>query len=165
MRRQAALGDAMCRLFGASGWDVHREFYYNDAGIADPHPGGQRASARARLRARPSPVARPTAINGEYIADIAADFLAGKTVQAADARAVTATGDADDLDDIRQFAVAYLRREQDLDLQAFDVQFDNYYLEAQLYTSAAGSTSTVEQLIAAGKTYEQDGALWLRTTD
>ena len=71
--------------------------------------------------------------NGEYIADIAADFLAGKTVRSDD-RSFTASGDVGDLDSIRQFAVAYLRREQDLDLQAFAVKFDNYYL-CLLYTS------------------------------
>ena len=103
------------------------------------------------------------AYNGDYIADIAADFLAGKTVRADD-RTTTASGDVADLDAIREFAVAYLRREQDLDLQAFAVRFDNYYLESSLYTSGRVE-ATVQRLQAAGKTFEKDGALWLRSTD
>jgi arginyl-tRNA synthetase len=102
------------------------------------------------------------AYNGDYIADIAADFLARKTVHADD-REFTASGDPDDLDGIRQFAVAYLRHEQDLDLQAFGVQFENYFLESSLYSGRV--EDTVARLVAAGKTYEKDGALWLRTTD
>ncbi len=104
-----------------------------------------------------------SAYNGDYIADIAADFLAKKTVKADD-REFTASGDPEDIDGIRQFAVAYLRHEQDLDLKAFDVRFDNYYLESSLYTSGRVE-QTVQKLVDAGKTYEQDGALWLRSTD
>ena len=103
------------------------------------------------------------AYNGDYIADIAADFLAQKTVSADD-RAFTASGDPTDVDSIRQFAVAYLRHEQDLDLQAFGVKFDHYFLESSLYTSGRVDT-TVQRLIASGKTFEEGGALWLRTTD
>src|SRR5690606_33891469 len=101
---------------------------------------------------------------GDYILEIANDFIARKSVQAADGESVTASGDIDSLDDIRRFAVAYLRREQDLDLQAFGLKFDNFYLESSLYTSGRVE-KTVQALIAAGHTYEQDGALWLRTTE
>jgi arginyl-tRNA synthetase len=101
--------------------------------------------------------------NGEYIADIASDFLSKKTVKSDD-RAFTASGDATDVDGIRQFAVAYLRHEQDLDLQAFAVKFDNYYLESSLYTTGKVD-ATVQCLQDAGKTYEKDGALWLKSTD
>ena len=82
----------------------------------------------------------------------------------ADDRSFTASGDASDREGIRQFAVAYLRREQDLDLKAFDVRFDNYYLESSLYSSGRVQ-ATVQKLIASGHTYEEGGALWLRTTD
>ena len=104
-----------------------------------------------------------SAYNGDYIADIAADFRAGKTVRADD-REFTASGDIDDLDSIRQFAVAYLRHEQDLDLQAFGVRFDHYYLESSLYTSGRVEKA-VQRLVDSGRTYEHDGALWLRSTD
>jgi arginyl-tRNA synthetase len=160
--RQAALGDALCNLFTTQGWAVHREFYYNDAGVQI-----ETLARSTQLRAqgvKPGDAAWPeAAYNGEYIADIAADFLARKTVQADD-RAFTASGDANDLDGMRQFAVAYLRHEQDLDLQAFHVQFDQYYLESSLYSSGRVA-QTVQKLIDAGKTYEQDGALWLKSTD
>jgi arginyl-tRNA synthetase len=160
--RQAALGDAVCKLFETQGYSVTREFYYNDAGV---QIATLAASVQARLRGvKPGDAGWPdNAYNGEYIADIAADFLARQTVKADD-REFTASGDADDLDGIRQFAVAYLRHEQDLDLQAFGLHFDQYFLESSLYTSGRVE-ATVRRLVEAGKTYEKDGALWLRTTD
>ena len=164
--RQAALGDAICNLFQTQGWDVYREFYYNDAGVQIAT-----LAHSTQLRAqgvKPGDVGWPSgdnaaAYNGDYIADIAKDFKAKKTVKSDD-REYTASGDASDLDSIRQFAVAYLRREQDLDLQAFAVRFDNYYLESSLYTTGKVG-ATVNRIVAAGKTYEQDGALWLKSTD
>jgi arginyl-tRNA synthetase len=160
--RQAALGDAICRLFETQGDQVTREFYYNDAGVQIQTLA---ISTQCRIKGlKPGDAGWPeSAYNGEYIADIAADFLAKKTVKADD-REFTASGDPDDLDGIRQFAVAYLRHEQDLDLQAFGVKFDHYYLESSLYTSGRVER-TVQRLVEAGKTYEQDGALWLRTTE
>jgi arginyl-tRNA synthetase len=160
--RQAALGDAICRVFETQGWQVTREFYYNDAGV---QIATLAASTQARIRGlKPGDADWPDpAYNGEYIADIAADFLAKKTVKADD-REFTASGDPDDLDGIRQFAVAYLRHEQDLDLQAFGVRFDHYYLESSLYSSGRVE-ATVKQLIEAGKTFEDGGALWLRSTE
>ena len=160
--RQGALGDALCHLLASQGWGVHREFYYNDAGV---QIATLARSTQARLRGlKPGDADWPEdAYHGEYIADIAADFAAGRTVSADD-RATTASGDPDDLDGIREFAVAYLRHEQDLDLRAFGVRFDHYYLESSLYATGRVE-QTVRQLIDAGKTYEHDGALWLRTTD
>lgn len=160
--RQAALGDAICNLFASQGWDVWREFYYNDAGVQIQTLAN---STQARARGlKPGDVGWPeSAYNGDYIDDIAKDFLAKKTVNADD-RSYTASGDVDDLDSIRQFAVAYLRREQDLDLQAFHVKFDHYYLESSLYTDGRVDDA-VAKLQAAGKTFEADGALWLRSTD
>ena len=164
--RQAALGDAICNLLATQGAQVWREFYYNDAGVQI-----QTLAHSTQLRARgfkPGDAEWPAgdkaaAYNGDYIADIAADFLAKKTVKSDD-REYTASGDVNDLDSIRQFAVAYLRHEQDLDLQAFQVRFDHYYLESSLYTSGRVE-ATVNKLVAAGKTYEQDGALWLKSTE
>jgi arginyl-tRNA synthetase len=160
--RQAALGDAICNLWATQGEAVHREFYYNDAGV-QIHNLAISTQARAKGLAPTTPGWPENAYNGEYIADIARDFLAQKTVEADDRR-FTASGEVEDLDSIRQFAVAYLRREQDLDLQAFELKFDHYYLESSLYTSGRVDKA-VQKLIAAGKTYEQDGALWLRSTD
>jgi arginyl-tRNA synthetase len=160
--RQAALGDAICNLYETQGWDVHREFYYNDAGVQIATLANS-----VQLRARgikPGDAAWPeAAYNGDYIQDIADAFLAKETVKADD-REFTASGNVDDLEGIRMFAVAYLRHEQDLDLKAFDVRFDHYFLESSLYTTGKVE-ETVKRLIGAGKTYEQDGALWLRTTD
>ena len=160
--RQAALGDAICNLHATQGTAVWREFYYNDAGVQITTLA---TSTQARARGfKPGDAGWPeSAYNGDYIDDIARDFMAGKTVSADD-RAFTASGDIEDMESIRQFAVAYLRHEQDLDLQAFSVRFDNYYLESSLY-SEGRVDSTVQRLKDAGKTYEQDGALWLRSTD
>jgi len=161
--RQGALGDALSSLLEAQGYDVTREFYYNDAGV---QIGNLALSVQARAKGfKPGDAGWPeAAYNGDYIADIAADFLAKQTVSARDGAPVTASGDADDIESIRKFAVAYLRHEQDLDLQAFGVKFDNYYLESSLYTDGKVEAA-VQALVQAGKTYEQDGALWLRTTE
>ncbi|MDO4795268.1 MAG: arginine--tRNA ligase [Brachymonas sp.] len=160
--RQAALGDAICHLLATQGWNVKREFYYNDAGVQIATLANS-----VQLRAKglkPGDADWPeAAYNGDYIADIAADFLAKKSVKADD-REFAANGDVNDLDNIRQFAVAYLRNEQDKDLQAFRLKFDNYYLESSLYTDGRVER-TVQRLIDQGHTYEEGGALWLRTTD
>jgi arginyl-tRNA synthetase len=161
--RQAALGDALAALMQSQGYEVSREFYYNDAGVQI-----QNLALSVQARARgvgPGEAGWPeAAYNGEYIAEIAADFLAKKSVQALDGETVKASGKVDDLESIRKFAVTYLRKEQDIDLQKFGVRFDVYYLESSLYTDGKVD-STVKALIESGKTYENDGALWLRTTE
>ena len=161
--RQAALGDALSSLFESQGHQVTREFYYNDAGV---QIATLATSVQARARGfKPGDAEWPeSAYNGDYIADIAADFLAKKTVSASDGQPATASGNVDDIESIRRFAVTYLRNEQDQDLQAFGVKFDNYYLESSLYTDGKVEAA-VQALVDAGKTYEQDGALWLKTTE
>jgi arginyl-tRNA synthetase len=160
--RNAALGDSIGRLLESQGWQVLREFYYNDAGAQIARLG---SSVQNRLKGlKPGDDDWPDdAYNGDYIADIAADYAAGRTVRADD-REFTACGDPGDIDAITHFAVAYLRHEQDLDLRAFGVQFDHYYLESSLYADGRVEDA-VARLVASGKTYEKDGALWLRTTD
>jgi arginyl-tRNA synthetase len=161
--RQAALGDALSSLFEAQGHQVTREFYYNDAGVQILTLAN---SVQARARGfKPGDLEWPeSAYNGDYIQDIADDFMAKKTVSASDGAPATASGDSNDIESIRRFAVTYLRNEQDQDLQAFGVKFDNYYLESSLYTDGKVEAA-VQALIDAGVTYEQDGALWLKTTD
>lgn len=161
--RQAALGDSLCRLYEAIGFEVTREFYYNDAGN-QIEKLALSVQARARGISPDSDEYPEEGYRGDYIADIAKDFLEGKTVKCSDGAPVTASGNIDDFDAVRQFAVAYLRREQDLDLQAFGLVFDNYYLESSLYSSGRVQ-STVDALVASGHTYELDDALWLRTTE
>ncbi|KQV88216.1 MULTISPECIES: arginine--tRNA ligase [unclassified Roseateles] len=160
--RQAALGDSLCSVFQSQGHDVTREFYYNDAGVQIATLAN---STQMRLKGfKPGDAEWPeAAYNGDYIQDIADAFLAKETVKADD-REFTASGDVNDLDSIRQFAVAYLRHEQDLDLQAFGLKFDSYFLETSVY--AGGQLEkTVERIVANGKTYEEGGALWFRSTD
>ena len=160
--RNAALGDSLSKLLESQGLEVSREFYYNDAGV---QIATLATSTQCRIKGlKPGDAQWPeNAYNGDYIEAIAQDFLAKKTVKSDD-REFTASGDPDDLESIRQFAVAYLRHEQDMDLRAFGVHFDTYYLESSLYTEHRVE-ETVQRLVDAGKTYEQDGALWLRTTD
>ena len=161
--RQGALGDTMAALLTTSGWTVTREFYYNDAGVQIQNLALS-VQARARGIAPGAPGWPEAGYNGDYIADIARDYLARATVAADTGLAVQATGDVADLDAIRQFAVAYLRREQDLDLKTFGIRFDNYYLESSLYADGRVER-TVQTLVASGHTDEHEGALWLRTTD
>ena len=160
--RGAAVGDCLARLMKANGWDVTREFYYNDDGAQIDNLS---KSVQARCKGiSPEDTAFPeNGYRGEYIVDIAKAYLAKETVIADDMK-FTATGNPDDEESIRHFAVAYLRHEQDLDLQAFQIQFDVFSLESALYTNGQVE-STVQALIASGHTYEQDEALWLRTTE
>ena len=145
--RQAALGDAIAALLEAQGHKVTREFYYNDAG-AQIDKLAWSVQARARGM-RPGEQGWPEeGYAGEYIEDIAREFR----------------GNVNDVDAVRRFAVEYLRREQDADLQAFGVKFDVYYLESSLYTDGKVD-AVVKTWTANGKTYEKDGALWLRTTE
>ena len=161
--RQAALGDAMAAVMQTQGWKVHKEFYYNDAGVQIQTLA---TSVQARAKGlKPGDIEWPeSAYNGDYIADIAEDFLAGKEVKAADGEPVKGTGNVDDFECIRAFAVAYLRAEQDLDLKAFGVNFDQFYLESSLY-SEGKVEAAVALMVASGKTFEEGGALWLRSTD
>ncbi|MFZ5503778.1 MAG: arginine--tRNA ligase [Pseudomonadota bacterium] len=160
--RGAAVGDCLCRLLHAAGWSVTREFYYNDAGAQIDN-----LMRSVQLRCKgvtPDDASWPEGgYRGDYIVDVARSYMAKETVEADDQR-ITGAGDADDTEAIRHFAVAYLRREQDLDLRAFGVEFDVFSLESALYTSGKVE-ETVQKLIASGHTYEQEDALWLRTTD
>lgn len=160
--RGAAIGDCLARLLEAQGWDVTREFYYNDAG---QQINNLTLSTQARIQGLdPEHPSWPAdGYRGEYIRDVARSYLAGDTIEADDQH-VASHADPNNSEAIRRFAVAYLRREQDQDLRAFGVQFDVYYLESSLY-SEGKVEQTVELLKANGHTYEQDGALWLKTTD
>ncbi len=160
--RQGALGDAIAALLEADGWRVTREFYYNDAG-AQIDNLARSVQARARGIEPDDPRFPTDGYRGEYIGEIAAEYLAGASVSAERIEPVRAAGDADDLDAIRRFAVAYLRHEQDIDLRAFGVRFDHYYLESSLYADGRVE-ATVDALRRAGHTYEDGGAWWLRTT-
>ena len=151
--RQAALGDAISSLLEWTGWRVSREFYYNDAGVQIENLA---LSTQARVREL---LGHPLAIpeggyHGAYIAEIAERYVGQFPLDA----------QGNDLDALRKFAVQELRKEQDIDLQAFGVAFDTYYLESSLYEDGRVDR-TVAQLIANGHTYEKDGALFLRTTD
>jgi arginyl-tRNA synthetase len=160
--RGAAVGDCLARLLDANGWAVTREFYYNDAGVQIDN-----LTHSVQLRCRgitpDDPIWPEDGYRGEYINDVAKAYLNKETVVADDMK-VTATGDAEDKESIRAFSVAYLRHEQDLDLRAFQIKFDVFSLESALYTDGKVE-KTLQALIASGHTYEQDDALWLRTTD
>ena len=160
--RGAAIGDSLGRLLEATGWTVQREFYYNDAG---QQINNLALSVQARAQGKdPTHKDWPTdGYQGGYIEDVAAAYVGCETVHAAD-REITAAGDIEDLNAIREFAVACLRREQDQDLRAFQVVFDRYFLESSLYESGAVE-QTVSALKEAGHTFEEQDALWLRTTD
>jgi len=160
--RGAAVGDCICRLLDANGWDVTREFYYNDAGA---QINNLALSVQARCKGlSPDDADWPEdGYRGDYIKELADSFMAGDTIESAD-QSFTGTKDADDLEAIRHFAVAYLRREQDLDLKAFEVDFDVYFLESSLYEDGKVENA-VQALIENGYTYEDGGALWLKTTE
>lgn len=161
--RQGALGDVLSNLMRTQGWNVCREFYYNDAGVQI-----QTLTDSVRLRIKEllgETITFPeNGYQGLYIKDIAKDFLDKKTIRTRDGQEITASGNVEDVDSIRAFSVGYLKNEQDSDLNALGVSFDNFYLESSLYSDGLVERA-VNALIASGHTYEQDGALWLRTTD
>ncbi len=160
--RAGAIGDCIARVLEANGWNAKREFYYNDAGVQIENLA---KSVQARARGfKPGDEQWPTeAYNGEYIGDVAKAYLLGQTVDLEGSQIVGAK-DAENLEEIRRFAVAYLRNEQNLDLAAFGVDFDIYFLESSLYKDGKVA-ETVQQLVSSGHTYEEGGALWLRSTD
>ncbi|WP_433853307.1 arginine--tRNA ligase [Stenotrophomonas nitritireducens] len=160
--RAGAIGDCIARVLEANGWNAKREFYYNDAGVQIENLA---RSVQARARGfKPGDEQWPAeAYNGEYIADVAKAYLLGQTVELEGSQVVGA-GDAEDIEAIRRFAVAYLRNEQNQDLAAFGVDFDIYFLESSLYKDGKVAEA-VDQLVASGHTYEEGGALWLRSTD
>jgi arginyl-tRNA synthetase len=144
--RQAALGDAISTLLGVTGWKVTREYYYNDAGVQIDNLAASVEARLSEIRGKPAQIPEG-GYHGEYIRELAERYNAG----------------SDGLS-VREFAVRELRKEQDLDLQAFGVRFDRYFLESSLYTDGMVE-DTVRLLVASGKTYEHEGALWLRTTE
>ncbi|MDH5822446.1 arginine--tRNA ligase [Luteimonas sp. RD2P54] len=160
--RAAAIGDCVARVLEANGWNVAREFYYNDAG-AQIDNLARSVQARARGTTPEDPGWPEDGYRGDYIREVARAYLDRASVEL-DGQTVTAAGDVDDLDAIRRFAVAWLRREQNADLAAFGVDFDVYFLESSLYSDGKVE-ETVRRLVAGGHTYEEGGALWLRTTD
>ncbi|HEX5352976.1 MAG TPA: arginine--tRNA ligase [Rhodanobacteraceae bacterium] len=177
--RNAAIGDTLARLYSATGWKVYREFYYNDAGAQIANLA---LSVQARIKGiEPDDPRWPAdGYRGDYIRDIAKDYLDGATIKTGGDLAATSdylgsltpdTGDRvvgnkdpDDLEAIRNFAVVWLRHEQDEDLRAFGVAFDVYFLESSLYTDGEVQR-VVDRIAAQGHSYEADGALWLRCTD
>lgn len=161
--RQAALGDALANLLATQGWQVTREFYYNDAGV-QIDTLAKAVQLRLRQLQGESIDEAEMGYRGDYIVDIAREFLEGKTKSARDGTPVTASGKVEDLENIRRFAVAYLRNEQDADLAAFGVRFDNFYLESSLY-SEGKVEAAVKAMADSGMTYESEGALWLKTTE
>lgn len=161
--RQGALGDVLTNLFRTQGWKVTREFYYNDAGVQI-----QKLTDSVRARAKQllgEAVEFPEdGYQGEYIKDIAKKYLDKESFETFDGKQITGSGDVDNIENIRRYSVAYLRNEQYADLQAFGVSFDNYFLESSLYTDGKVKEA-VAAIDAAGKLYEDDGALWFKSTD
>lgn len=161
--RQAALGDVLANIMQTQGWNVTREFYYNDAGVQISN-----LTKSVQLRARQilgEDIQMPErAYHGEYIIAIAQDYLNKITIQTNNGQIIRSNGDISDDLAVRKYAVAYLRNEQDDDLSKLGVKFDNFYLESSLYSSHRVENA-VQTMIKSGHTYEADDALWLRTTD
>jgi arginyl-tRNA synthetase len=175
--RQAALGDAASELLAWAGWKVHREFYYNDAGEQIMRLARsvwaryqQELAAKGRLAEVPGPADAddpfgPDEVpfpedgyHGEYVREIARELIAehGARWQ----------GDASEaaMDEMRRFAVARLRAEQNRDLEGFGVRFDEFFLESSLYDSGRVD-DTIRRLRETGHVYEHEGAVWLKTTE
>ena len=160
--RGAAIGDSLARLLKFNGWDVTREFYYNDAG-AQIDNLTKSVHARCHNMDPSDPAFPEDGYRGEYIVEIANAFLNKESIEC-EGKTIQASGNIDDLESIRQFSVAYLRHEQDQDLNAFQIKFDVFTLESSFYQNGQ-IEKVVASLIKNGFTYEEDNALWLKTTE
>ena len=160
--RGAAIGDSLARLLKFNGWDVTREFYYNDAG-AQIDNLTKSVHARCHNMDPSDPAFPEDGYRGEYIVEIANAFLNKESIEC-EGKTIQASGNMDDLESIRQFSVAYLRHEQDQDLNAFQIKFDVFTLESSFYQNGQ-IEKVVASLIKNGFTYEEDNALWLKTTE
>ena len=163
--RQGALGDVLSRIMATQGYGVTREFYYNDAGVQIDNLTLSVQARAKELQGLAKPEDFPeNGYHGDYIFEIARDYLKGMRITAHDQTVIESTGDINDTQAVRRYAVAFLRNEQDADLKALGVAFDNFYLESSLYTEGRVERA-VKAIIDSGYTYEADGALWLKTTD
>ena len=163
--RQGALGDVLSRIMATQGYGVTREFYYNDAGVQIDNLTLSVQARAQELQGLAKPEDFPeNGYHGDYIFEIARDYLKGMRITAPDQTVIESTGDINDTQAVRRYAVAFLRNEQDADLKALGVAFDNFYLESSLYTEGRVERA-VKAIIDSGYTYEADGALWLKTTD
>ncbi len=149
--RWAAVGDALSRLFAASGGRVTREYYFNDA-------GGQvdRFAASLYATARGVEVAED-GYRGDYIGEVAAQVVADNPglLEEAPEKA---------LEIFRRDGIELMFDRIKTELHDFGVDFDVYFNERDLHASGAVER-TVEKLRGGGHVYEADGAVWLRTTD
>ena len=163
--RQGALGDVLSRIMATQGYGVTREFYYNDAGVQIDNLTLSVQARAKELQGLAKPEDFPeNGYHGDYIFEIARDYLKGMRITAPDQTVIESTGDINDTQAVRRYTVAFLRNEQDADLKALGVAFDNFYLESSLYTEGRVERA-VKAIIDSGYTYEADGALWLKTTD
>jgi arginyl-tRNA synthetase len=160
--RGAAIGDSLARLLKFNGWEVTREFYYNDAG-AQIDNLTKSVHARCHNMDPSDPAFPEDGYRGEYIVDIANAFLNKESIEC-EGKTIHASGHIEDLESIQQFSVAYLRHEQDQDLNAFQIKFDVFTLESSFYQNGH-IEKVVASLIKNGFTYEEDNALWLKTTE
>ena len=154
--RQAALGDSISELLVWTGWQVHREFYYNDAG-EQINRLARSVWARYQQHFGADVSVPEDGYQGEYVAEIAAE-IAGELGDR-----WVGIDSAEALEAMRTFAVRVLREEQNRDLDGFRVHFDQFFLESSLYREGRVE-ATIQKLRESGLAYEKDGALWLETT-
>jgi arginyl-tRNA synthetase len=142
--RHAAFGDALARILELAGNTVDREYYFNDSGGQVQRLG---ESIRARARGEEPP---EDGYQGEYVAELAAQIpdAASKSVEELAAAGV-------------EILMAGIRAT----LERYRVHFDNWFLEATLYSGDPSPWERArEQLAADDRSYRSEGALWLRTT-
>ena len=160
--RGAAIGDSLARIMQANGWDVTREFYYNDAG---QQINNLALSVQSRIKGiEPDDTNFPEdGYRGEYILEIADAYSNCKTVEV-DGEIVKSNGNPDDVENIKKFSVAFLRKEQNIDLDAFRTTFDVFTMESTFYQNN-DVEKVLDLLEKNGFSYKKDDATWLKTTE
>ena len=154
--RGAALGDGIASLLEWTGHAVTREFYVNDAG-AQIDKLARSLWARVQQAVGRAAEIPEGGYHGDYLVELAAAILAREGRRFADLQ------EEEGVRRCRAIGVESQRAEQDQDLREFGVKFDVIFFESSLYRDGL-LEQTLKDLATRGCTYEQDGALWLRTT-
>ncbi len=154
--RGAALGDGLASLLEWTGHAVTREFYVNDAG-AQIDKLARSLWARVQQAVGRAAEIPEGGYHGDYVVELAAAILAREGRRFAD------LPEEEGVRRCRAIGVESQRAEQDEDLREFGVKFDVIFFESSLYRDGV-LEQTLKDLAKRGYTFEQDGALWLRTT-
>ena len=155
--RNAALGDALARLFEAAGWSVEREYYFNDTGGQMDRFGASVEARYLQLLGRDAEVPED-GYHGAYLTDLAREIVETEGPGLAD------LPEQERFERLREEGAKRVLAQIERTLERFGVRFDSYLSERSL-AERGEIEAAIERLRAAGAVYEAEGAVWFRSTD